>query len=282
MKIIIIFVAILIVGCTTGLNSIQHQELISYESKGLLIEEKNTGTATALGLLPGGGSFYTRQYGLGILNLLVWPYSVLWDPINGYRGAQEINYYATVANCNNIKNREISDLDTLLMTKQIDNNEYIIKKHSIENKFGTTENKEVYTKITPAKASERIQYSTDQNLNDEQKAIKERYDQALAMWQVKTRPLTDYMINVCRPQADKEYIDCARAKEDEFISNSIFPDITAKRFSLANESKQQLARKEITRKEYREIADKLSEDAYKQMLDRIKKDIKATSYTGAY
>ncbi len=137
MKLIIIFVIILITGCASGLNSMQRQELLGYESKGLAIEEKSTATATALGLLPGGGSFYTRNYGLGVLNLLVWPYSVLWDPISGFNGAQEINYHATLANCSKLKNSEMSDLDTLLMAKQIDVTEYTIKKHTIENKYSS-------------------------------------------------------------------------------------------------------------------------------------------------
>jgi hypothetical protein len=137
MKKIIIFTAVFASGCATGLNSMQHQELLGYEAKGLAIEEKSTGTATALGFLPGGGSFYTRQYGLGVLNLLVWPYSVLWDPISGYNGAQEINYHATVANCSKLKNTDMSDLDNLLMTKQVDNGQYMLKKRVIENKYSS-------------------------------------------------------------------------------------------------------------------------------------------------
>jgi|GEM_PF-156512 len=140
MKKIILFAAVFTGGCASGLNTMQRQELLGYEAKGLAIEEKNTGAATALGLLPGGGSFYTRQYGAGVLDLLLWPYSVLWDPINGYNGAQEINYHATVANCSKLKNTDISDLDALLMTKQVDNGQYMLKKRAIENKYGSIEN----------------------------------------------------------------------------------------------------------------------------------------------
>ena len=109
MKKIIIITAIFSTGCAIGLSSMQSQELLGYESKGLAIEEKSTGTAAVLGLLPGGGSFYTRQYGFGALNLLLWPYSVLWDPISGYNGAQEINYFATTTSVNKLKNAEISE-----------------------------------------------------------------------------------------------------------------------------------------------------------------------------
>ncbi len=139
-KTIIVFAAILTSGCASGLNTTQHQELLGYEAKGLVIEEKSTGTAAILGLLPGGGSFYTRQYGAGVLDLLLWPYSVLWDPINGYNGAQEINYHASVANCSKLKNTDMSNLDALLMTKQVDNSQYILKKHAIDNKYSPIEN----------------------------------------------------------------------------------------------------------------------------------------------
>ncbi len=44
------------------------------------VRTKSTGTAFALGFLPGGGSFYVGNYGLGVLDLLLWPFSVFWDP----------------------------------------------------------------------------------------------------------------------------------------------------------------------------------------------------------
>ena len=34
--------------------------------------------------MPGGGSFYGREYGLGVVNLLFWPLSSLWDPVSGH------------------------------------------------------------------------------------------------------------------------------------------------------------------------------------------------------
>jgi hypothetical protein len=138
MKKTIVFITFLISGCATGINSMQHQELLGYEAKGLAIQEKSTATATALGILPGGGSFYTRNYGFGVVNLLLWPFSVLWDPVSGYNGAEEINYHATVANANKQKDTEISNLDTLLMTQQLDNTQYILKKRQVEQKYSPT------------------------------------------------------------------------------------------------------------------------------------------------
>src|SRR5574344_946882 len=92
---ICILSASLFSGCASKISGGQEKELKSYQAKGLYVEEKSVGGAAALGILPGGGSFYTRNYGLGIVNLLFWPISVLWDPVSGAWGAESINYYAT-------------------------------------------------------------------------------------------------------------------------------------------------------------------------------------------
>jgi hypothetical protein len=44
------------------------------------IPEKNPKTAAALGILPGGGTFYVRAYAWGFFDLLLWPLSIIWDP----------------------------------------------------------------------------------------------------------------------------------------------------------------------------------------------------------
>jgi len=54
------------------------------------VRTKSTGTAFALGFLPGGGSFYVGSYGLGVLDLLLWPFSVLWDPAVSAAAASEM------------------------------------------------------------------------------------------------------------------------------------------------------------------------------------------------
>ena len=138
MKTTTIIATLILTGCASGISSMQQQELTGYEAKGLAVQEKSTSTATALGFLPGGGSFYTRNYGFGVLNLLTWPYSILWDPISGYNGAQEINYHATLANVNKLKDNDIAELENLLMTQQLDNNQYLFKKHEIERKYSPT------------------------------------------------------------------------------------------------------------------------------------------------
>lgn len=67
-------------GCATTLTSQQKREYQGYQAKGLVVEEKNPGVGAALGILSGGESFYAGAYGWGVVNLLMWPISVLWDP----------------------------------------------------------------------------------------------------------------------------------------------------------------------------------------------------------
>jgi hypothetical protein len=70
-------IIMLCTGCATGLNSHQQAELKHFEARGQAVEEKNPGLGAALGILPGGGSFYGREYGFGVVNLLLWPLSIL-------------------------------------------------------------------------------------------------------------------------------------------------------------------------------------------------------------
>lgn len=135
-----LFVPILILlvglyGCATPLTSGQSQELRAYQGKGLAVEEKNVGAAAALGLLPGGGSFYTRNYGLGVVNLLFWPISILWDPISGVNGAKAINYYATKEVVNKHEQYDLNQLDDSLMTGAMTKEEYVMAKRKVQNKY---------------------------------------------------------------------------------------------------------------------------------------------------
>jgi len=133
------FVSIVVLGslggCATGLNPQQENAYHVYESRGQLQQVKSTGTGVALGFLPGGGSFYGKEYGYGVLNLLLWPLSIAWDPISGYNAAESANYYATKAHVEHQKQQEIAALDDQLALQQIDNTRYVAKKHTIEAKY---------------------------------------------------------------------------------------------------------------------------------------------------
>ena len=134
-KLVAIGLAVVFSGCAAGINSAQRNEYKAYEAKGYAVVEKNEGTASWMGILPGGGSFYTRNYGYGVINLLLWPVSILWDPVSGSNGAQSINYYATKANVEQMRRKELRDLDEQLATQKIDNSRYILIKNEIERKY---------------------------------------------------------------------------------------------------------------------------------------------------
>lgn len=131
----LILSAMLASGCATPLNSNQKQELRGYQAKGLAVEEKNPGAAAGLGILPGFGSFYVREYGAGVVNLLLWPASILWDPVSGYEGAQSINYWATKHRVEQLESKEISRLEDQLMLETIDNKVFVAEKREIEEKY---------------------------------------------------------------------------------------------------------------------------------------------------
>jgi hypothetical protein len=126
---------ITITGCASGLNSIQEREYSAFERDGVLIEEKNPSTGVVLGLLPGGGSFYAREPGLGVVNLLLWPLSILWDPISGNDGSKSINYDLTKYQLKKDKRKEMSELDDALLLKEIEQEQYILKKKKIDEKY---------------------------------------------------------------------------------------------------------------------------------------------------
>lgn len=123
-------------GCATPLTTQQENEYKSFQAKGFAVEEKNPDIASALGILPGGGSFYVREYGLGVVNLLFWPLSILWDPVSGYEGATAINYHATKATVDQKIKSEMDGLDNQLVMKAISTEEYVMKKKEIEQRYG--------------------------------------------------------------------------------------------------------------------------------------------------
>ncbi|PWB32341.1 hypothetical protein DCO48_13445 [Pseudomonas sp. SDI] len=124
-------------GCATGLNSSQESELAKHRANNMAIQEKSPGVAAGLGILPGGGSFYGRSYGYGVVNLLLWPISILWDPVSGYNAAESINYQATRAHVASLKRRDMDALDTRMATKEIDLERYTLEKRKVDDKYSS-------------------------------------------------------------------------------------------------------------------------------------------------
>ncbi|MES2961982.1 MAG: hypothetical protein V4694_06320 [Pseudomonadota bacterium] len=137
-----LLILLLMTSCVSGLNVNQERKLtaIQQEHSELYQEEKNVGSAAAFGLLPGGGSFYTRNYVVGVVDLLVWPISILWDPINGVNGAKEINFYSTLAAVKRAKNKELASLKVEYVKDTITEKEYNIRKMEIEDKYDVEKN----------------------------------------------------------------------------------------------------------------------------------------------
>jgi hypothetical protein len=122
-------------GCAAPLNSAQRSELKGYRAKSLEVREKHPAAAAALGILPGFGSFYTREYATGVLDLLFWPASVLWDPVNGYQSAESINYYATKMAVEKSLKKETRELEFQFESNKLSKEQYIKQKRAAEDKY---------------------------------------------------------------------------------------------------------------------------------------------------
>ena len=96
----LLVVVLVFSGCADpmyGLSRIEQQQVREWQSEGCeLIVEKDPKKATALGVLPGGGSFYTNNPVWGVIDCLCWPYSVIWEPWAAPAAANRINYEATL------------------------------------------------------------------------------------------------------------------------------------------------------------------------------------------
>lgn len=136
-KIFLLLSLLLTTSCVSGLNNNQKRKLSAakYEFPESYEEEKNPGAALALGFLPGGGSFYTRNYETGAVNLLLWPLSILWDPINGINGSQEINYYATIRNIKREKKKELDKVKSEYSRQKISEKQFNIQIMDIDKKY---------------------------------------------------------------------------------------------------------------------------------------------------
>lgn len=126
---------LLTTGCAPTLSSTENREYSRLQSHGLLIEEKNPALGAGLGLLPGGGSFYARSPGIGTVNLLLWPASILWDPFSGYVGSKAINYDTTKVSLSRTVSKEIAAQEDRLQAGEIDAATYIREKQKIEAKY---------------------------------------------------------------------------------------------------------------------------------------------------
>ncbi len=134
-KILFFLILFVVFSCASPLTKQEKKQLSQWKNNNFYIEEKKTSLGVGLGFLPGGGSFYGREYAIGMVNLLLYPVSILWDPISGYNATQQINYNATQDNVNHLIRKEERELDSMLQLEVINKESYIIKKRSIDEKY---------------------------------------------------------------------------------------------------------------------------------------------------
>lgn len=152
----------------SSLNSAQDRELKEWQAKNLEVKDKQPTTAAVLNVLPGIGDFYNGNVGLGVANLLAWPLSVLWAPVGGASGANEVNYYSTKANVDKLeaKRKKLkSDVEISFIGNQISKQEYIVANKKIDamelNEFNKTiEVTDIIPKSMETLEAERIPSST--------------------------------------------------------------------------------------------------------------------------
>ncbi len=101
----VLVMMLFLTGCVS-LSSQDRRQLRELKGYGISPDEqqlKHPGLAGALNILPGIGNFYlaagteeSAQWAFGILNLLVWPYSILWGVPQAAIDAGTINKKATI------------------------------------------------------------------------------------------------------------------------------------------------------------------------------------------
>lgn len=134
MALMILVASSLSTGCAS-LNSMQRSEYHSMKASGVAVEEKKPALGAVLGVLPGGGAFYTHQWGLGVVDLLLWPTSVLWDPVAGYTGSEVINYDVSRSHIKQKKKHEMAELERQLEDNQINQAQFTQRRRSIDSQY---------------------------------------------------------------------------------------------------------------------------------------------------
>lgn len=72
---------------------------------------------------------------MGVVNLLFWPLSILWDPVSGHSAAETINYHATKHHVGKLEDQEMDDLEGQLARNEIDLTQYTMQKRKVEAKY---------------------------------------------------------------------------------------------------------------------------------------------------
>lgn len=130
----VLILSSLITTSCTSLNSGQKSEYREWQAQGVAVEDKSEGLAAGLNILPGIGDFYNGNVGLGIVNLVFWPASVLWAPVGGATGAAEVNYYETrvhVTKLERNKQTTMQNLHAAYMAEQLTKDEFLFATQKV-------------------------------------------------------------------------------------------------------------------------------------------------------
>jgi hypothetical protein len=130
-----VLLGLLLAGCASGPTDRESYLMSQYQVKGFVVKKKNPVVSAAFGLLPGGGSFYTGYPGFGILNLILWPVSILWDPVSGYNGAKMQNYKATYAGVKYQRQQAENGLKLELASGKLSKEDFLIKQNDLNEKY---------------------------------------------------------------------------------------------------------------------------------------------------
>lgn len=178
-------VTLMVTGCASGINKKQKQDYEIYKARGLAQKEKSPLAGAALGLLPGGGSFYGEEYGLGVVNLLFWPLSILWDPISGAHASERINYIATKRYVEQGRIRETNELNQKRMAGEVDDQTYRLELAKISQKFDLEPMQTPLVEYVPAQSTSKSpnkeqQIKTLQQQNLPYAEYQRRYNEIMA------------------------------------------------------------------------------------------------------
>lgn len=93
---VVLCCAVVSSGCE-GLTMSERQNLDELQYYGIPVEQEySRGIATWGNLFLGFGNFHLDQNGYGIVNLLFWPLSILWAPIQAYVDTPVLNQKRTI------------------------------------------------------------------------------------------------------------------------------------------------------------------------------------------
>lgn len=143
---IIIFISIFIINCAgnnryasdTGFSKLEDGQLVTYdimEDKGYLTKTKSPNTALGLSFIPMVGTIYAGNYKSSFLDILFYPYTLLFMPYINYNHTQYETFYRTKEELKLKMYNQLKKIDKLLKNGHITKNEHSIYQAQIIGKY---------------------------------------------------------------------------------------------------------------------------------------------------